>query len=100
MNAKEVIARRVALEFRDGDVVNLGFGIPNYSADFIPEGVNVILQAENGALRLVKHQLKKTTIQTWQTLVVHRLRYFLVQQPLISKHPSQLFVVVMLMRQF
>lgn len=51
MNAKEVIARRVALEFRDGDVVNLGFGIPNYSADFIPDGVNVILQAENGALR-------------------------------------------------
>lgn len=51
MNAKEVIARRVALEFRDGDVVNLGFGIPNYSADFIPEGVNVVLQAENGALR-------------------------------------------------
>ncbi|MGT2754100.1 3-oxoacid CoA-transferase subunit B [Streptococcus ovis] len=51
MNAKEVIACRVALEFRDGDVVNLGFGIPNYSADFIPEGVNVILQAENGALR-------------------------------------------------
>ncbi|MGT2666492.1 3-oxoacid CoA-transferase subunit B [Streptococcus rifensis] len=51
MNAKEVIARRVALEFRDGDVVNLGFGIPNASADFIPEGVNVILQAENGALR-------------------------------------------------
>ncbi|WP_341931998.1 3-oxoacid CoA-transferase subunit B [Streptococcus pluranimalium] len=51
MNAKEIIARRVALEFRDGDVINLGFGIPNASADFIPEGVNVILQAENGALR-------------------------------------------------
>lgn len=51
MKAKEIIARRVALEFRDGDVVNLGFGIPNYSADFIPDGVNVILQAENGALR-------------------------------------------------
>lgn len=51
MKAKEVIARRVALEFHDGDVVNLGFGIPNASADYIPEGVNVILQAENGALR-------------------------------------------------
>lgn len=51
MKAKEIIARRVALEFRDGDVVNLGFGIPNASADYIPEGVNVILQAENGALR-------------------------------------------------
>ena len=51
MKAKEIIARRVALEFKDGDVVNLGFGIPNASADYIPEGVNVILQAENGALR-------------------------------------------------
>ncbi|HEL2575003.1 TPA: 3-oxoacid CoA-transferase subunit B [Streptococcus suis] len=51
MKAKEVIARRVALEFHDGDVVNLGFGIPNASADYIPAGVSVILQAENGALR-------------------------------------------------
>lgn len=51
MKPKEIIARRVALEFKDGDVVNLGFGIPNASADYIPEGVNVILQAENGALR-------------------------------------------------
>ena len=51
MKAKEIIARRVAQEFKDGDVVNLGFGIPNASADYIPEGVNVILQAENGALR-------------------------------------------------
>ena len=39
MKPKEIIARRVALEFKDGDVVNLGFGIPNASADFIPEGV-------------------------------------------------------------
>lgn len=51
MEAKEIIARRVAQEFSDGDVVNLGFGIPNASADYIPDGVNVILQAENGALR-------------------------------------------------
>ena len=51
MKAKEIIARRFAQEFKDGDVVNLGFGIPNASADYIPDGVNVILQAENGALR-------------------------------------------------
>ncbi|MBS4761237.1 3-oxoacid CoA-transferase subunit B [Carnobacteriaceae bacterium zg-ZUI252] len=51
MKPKEIIARRVALEFKDGDVVNLGFGIPNASADYIPDGVNVVLQAENGALR-------------------------------------------------
>ena len=47
MKPKEIIARRIALEFKDGDVINLGFGIPNASADYIPEGVNVILQAEN-----------------------------------------------------
>ena len=64
MKAKEIIARRVALEFKDGDVVNLGFGIPNASADFIPEGVNVILQAEMVPFALVKHQLKIITIQT------------------------------------
>ena len=58
MKAKEIIARRVALEFKDGDVVNLGFGIPNASADYIPEGVNVILQAENGALRFGKTPTK------------------------------------------
>ena len=60
MKAKEIIARRVAQEFKDGDVVNLGFGIPNASADYIPEGVNVILQAENGALRFGETPTKDT----------------------------------------
>lgn len=50
MDAREVIARRAALEFTDGMVVNLGIGIPTGAANFIPEGVNVILQTENGAL--------------------------------------------------
>lgn len=60
MKAKEIIARRVAQEFHDGDVVNLGFGIPNASADYIPEGVNVVLQAENGALRFGATPTKET----------------------------------------
>ncbi|MFT8871781.1 MAG: 3-oxoacid CoA-transferase subunit B [Sporolactobacillus sp.] len=51
MNVKEMIARRVAQEFKDGAVVNLGFGIPNMAANYIPEGVSVVLQAENGVLR-------------------------------------------------
>lgn len=51
MKPKEIIARRIAKEFNDGDVLNLGFGIPNLSAAYLPEGVNVILQAENGALK-------------------------------------------------
>ena len=50
MEAKDIIARRIAQEFVDGMVFNLGFGIPNLSADYIPEGVNVLLQAENGAI--------------------------------------------------
>lgn len=52
MEAKERIARRVALEFKDGDVVNLGIGIPTLAADYLPAGVQVILQSENGFLGL------------------------------------------------
>lgn len=50
MNAREIIARRAAQELRDGEVVNLGFGMPTAAANFVPKGVNVILQSENGCL--------------------------------------------------
>lgn len=52
MDKKELIARRVAQELRDGDVVNLGIGLPTMVANFLPEGVNVTLQSENGFLGL------------------------------------------------
>ncbi|MBW7912303.1 MAG: CoA transferase subunit B [Taibaiella sp.] len=47
---KEQIAQRIARELKDGYYVNLGIGIPTLVANYIPEGVNVILQSENGLL--------------------------------------------------
>ncbi len=50
MDAKEKIARRVAQEMHDGYYVNLGIGIPVMVADYIPQGMEVVLEAENGML--------------------------------------------------
>ena len=47
---REVIAKRAAKELHDGDVVNLGIGIPTLIPNYLPEGVTVTLQTENGAM--------------------------------------------------
>ena len=49
-DAKEIIAARVAKELKDGDVVNLGIGLPTLVANFIPPGINIVLQSENGLM--------------------------------------------------
>lgn len=48
MNKKELIAKRIGQEFKDGDFVNLGIGIPTLVGNYIPEDINVYLHSENG----------------------------------------------------
>ena len=50
MSDKHVIAKRAGLALEDGDIVNLGIGIPTLVADFVPEGIKVYLHSENGIL--------------------------------------------------
>jgi acetate CoA/acetoacetate CoA-transferase beta subunit len=47
---KTIIASRVARELKDGDVVNLGIGLPTMVANFLPDDVHIILQSENGIM--------------------------------------------------
>ena len=50
---KNFIAARVAKELKDGDVVNLGIGLPTLVPNHLPEGVDLTLQSENGFVGLV-----------------------------------------------
>jgi acetate CoA/acetoacetate CoA-transferase beta subunit len=49
-DAKNIIARRIAQELHDGDVVNLGIGLPTLVANYLPQGVDITIQSENGVL--------------------------------------------------
>ena len=50
MDAQAMIAKRIARELRDGMLVNLGIGIPTQVANYVPDGVHVFFQSENGLI--------------------------------------------------
>ncbi|WP_195335868.1 3-oxoacid CoA-transferase subunit B [Paraclostridium bifermentans] len=54
MNPKEIIARRVAKEFEDGQLINLGIGLPTLTANYIEDGISVTFQSENGMVGMGK----------------------------------------------
>ena len=49
-DVKQIIAHRVAQELKDGYVVNLGIGLPTLVANYVPEGIDISLQSENGII--------------------------------------------------
>ena len=53
MDDKDLIARRVALELSDGQLVNLGIGLPTQVAHYLPRGVSVFFQSENGLIGML-----------------------------------------------
>ena len=49
-DAKEIIAARAAKELKDGDVVNLGIGLPTLVVNYLPPGIDIVFQSENGIM--------------------------------------------------
>lgn len=58
---REIIARRIAKEFKEGDAITLGIGLPTEAANYIPESVHILLQSENGIIGVGAHADEEKT---------------------------------------
>ena len=57
---QEIIARRVAQEFHNNDVVTLGIGLPTKAVSYLPQNIKIIVQSENGVLGVGSYQTDET----------------------------------------
>jgi len=64
---REQIAARAAKELKDGMYVNLGIGLPTLAANYLPKGIDVIFQSENGMLGIGPYRPRQRSMPTWST---------------------------------
>ena len=76
---KEIIAKRIAKEFKNNDIVTLGIGLPTEAANYVPEGVNIIFQSEMELLVLEKTNKVQISITRLLMLVVFVQKLKMVQ---------------------
>jgi acetate CoA/acetoacetate CoA-transferase beta subunit len=69
---RERIVKRVAGFFKDGDLVNLGIGMPTMVANYIPDGINILLQSENGFTGIGPSRKRAWRIRIRSTPAAHR----------------------------
>ena len=63
LNGKELIARRIGRELKDGCYVNLGIGWPTMIAQYLPKGIEAVFQSENGLLGIGQQQQNEEDLE-------------------------------------
>ncbi len=75
-DAKTVIAARAGRDLKDGQIINLGIGLPTLIGNYVPEGVDVIIQTENGAIGVGPAPSRAATTATAPTPATSPSRSF------------------------